>query len=253
MFRLARTIFCLKPTRILVALALTLTVLMTGHGTVRAQDPAPAPTAVPTAVPDVVVVAARLTVRAGPGNQFPSLGQVARKEALTVTAQIRKCAWIKVSTAANLSGWIPGQRAFLRLQKSCDQIPDAMVRPPSSVIKSGAIVGSGNLAVSNLTGTDGVVVLTTLEDQFVVSAYVRTGDSFDIGNIPVGTFYLYFATGIDFFGETDEFLSNARRMRFKDTFDFMGNNGWTVTLHAVPGGNAGAIPVGKDLFPSVSP
>lgn len=222
-----------------------------------AQDQPPTSTPDPaqaTPVPDALVRSAKLNLRKGPDNRFDVVGQVKRQDALTVVAQIRKCTWLKVVNAEQVAGWLPYNRSAIRLHKPCDAIPDGITRPESSIVMPNKQPGGpGKLTVENFTASDGVVILTTLEEQPTVAAYVRANETFSLDGIQNGVYYLYFSTGADWLADLGEFLRNARRMRFEDTFEYGRYGSWRVTLHTVPGGNAGAAPVAPGQFPPIQP
>jgi hypothetical protein len=112
--------------------------------------------------------------------------------------------------------------------------------------------GYGELTVENGTAQDGVVILT-LNDEPVVSFYIRSGDSYTLKGIRDGVYYIYFSTGTDWNGQA--FLTNPSYKKFEDAFEFKTGATtytiWSVTLHGVVGGTAGAENVAPSEFPAV--
>lgn len=151
-----------------------------------------------------------------------------------------------------------GRAGFVKLQKPCDTIPDTISRPETGIVMPNIRAGGqGRLTVQNFTNTDGVVILTLMDEQPAMAAYIRAGGSFTVDGIQDGEYLLFFSTGADWFGEGRAFLRNPRRMRFDESFPFSTTSWsstiWTATLHAVRDGNASTSPVSPDRFPPIGP
>jgi hypothetical protein len=84
--------------------------------TVQAQDNSPTAT----------VLVAKLNVRSGPGTTYARVGAVNAKDVLTVLGQAQNCAWLKVQSK-QVSGWVSGQPAYVKLSVPCSKIPAAAV------------------------------------------------------------------------------------------------------------------------------
>ena len=76
------------------------------------ETPSPTPTATealpsPTPeAPQALVIVARLNVRAGPGTNYPVLGQVDEGESLSISGRDRSGDWWQVCCVAGEEGWI---------------------------------------------------------------------------------------------------------------------------------------------------
>ena len=130
------------------------------------------------------------------------------------------------------------------------------VRPFTGLLRANAgPVGPGELTVKNGTDADGVVVVALQNNQTVMSAYVRTGESFRFAGIADGTYLLFFTKGQNWDVNTRRFTTNQTFNRFTDVFPFATTatttDAWTVTLYGVAGGNAGSQTVDPGSFPSV--
>jgi hypothetical protein len=136
---------------------------------------------------------------------------------------------------------------------SAVNIPLGTIRPSTGVIKSNQDSGGyGELTVENGTTSDGVVILT-LSDKPVMSAYIRSGDSFTMKGILDGTYYLYFSTGADWNGKA--FTTTPSHQKFEDAFEFSTGSTtyttWSVTLQGVVGGTAATENIDESQFPDI--
>jgi hypothetical protein len=214
-------------------------------------------TPTPTPAPDAVVVASQLNVRAGPGIEYPAVGQLKESDELVVIGQFDDCAWLRIVAFASPAtrGWVSGATRYVHLRKPCASIPKGTFRPSTGIVKPVARDdGSGELSVDNGTLYDGVVALT-LDKQpprrAAVAAYIRAGESFTMTGILDGTYYLYFGTGSEWDGA--QFTKNAGYSRFEDALAFKTSltkhTTWWVTLHGVVGGTAPTEKVEAADFP----
>jgi len=223
------------------------------------QPPTPAPTATPTytptptaiPVPSAIVVVHTLNLRSGPGMQYPTLGKLHPGDEIQVIGQYANCTWLQVITPEQEEGWIASNGGYVQLQQPCQMIPPGSFRPLTGIIlpnRQGG--GLGELFIENGNEVDGVVALM-LNDQPVMAAYIRAGESFRMTGIQDGTYYLYFSTGDQWDGEARKFSGNVSHQRFDQSFLFRNYSTWNVTLHAVSNGNATTQPVDPSQFPSL--
>lgn len=214
----------------------------------------PTPTATSTPLPGAIVQSGTLNVREGPGTQYPSQGTFSQNTELDVIGKFEDCSWLKVrSRDQALTGWVVGGNQYIDLRLACDSLPPGTFRPPTGTIqpnKQGG--GYGELTVDNGTTNDSVVILTR-DGQSIVAAYIRAQDNFTLKGIRDGTYYLYFTSGFEWNGE--EFTKSPSYQRFEEASTFTTTattyTTWSVTLHAVVGGNASAEPVNEAVFPEI--
>jgi hypothetical protein len=113
----------------------------------------------------------------------------------------------------------------------------------------------GELSVENGLDIDAVAVLKQLDGEWKIAVYIQNHDSFTITGIPDNTYDLYFTLGEDWDSEQARFTRGTSRSRFEESFPFTTTattySIWSVTLHPVPGGTAGAEPVPEDEFPDL--
>lgn len=85
-----------------------------------------------------------------------------------------------------------------------------------------------------------VKLKNVLTSKDVISFFVRGGETADL-DVPLGTYFLYYAAGDSWQGETDVFGESTRYFKADDVFDFYESdgyvNGWTVELYAQSSGN----------------
>lgn len=211
----------------------------------------------PTPGPDAIVVAPTLNVMDGPGENYPVTGQVIQAEEVRVMGQYASCQWLKVTTPAQMTGWITGDSSALHLQVPCDAIPQGTFRPTSGNLKIPASSGEGRLTVENGTSSDGVVALAPSinPSEAIMAAYVRSGETYELVGIPDGVYVLFFATGSEWNGDEGRFTMDAQFQRFDDTFEYtttsLNYTIWEITLHPVSGGTARTDEVPPDQFPTI--
>ncbi len=126
--------------------------------------------------------------------------------------------------------------------------PGSELHPSTGLIDSYVTEsGSGELLVKNGTDGDGVVILTTLDDAPVQAAYIRSGESYNMTDIPDGEYGLYFSKGEKWNDKLNVFTEAVSRQRFDDVFDFSSTlltySSWEVTLYGVSGGTTSAVDV----------
>lgn len=85
-----------------------------------------------------------------------------------------------------------------------------------------------------------------------MSFYVRGGDVVDI-DVPLGTYYIYYASGDTWCGEEDLFGVKTVYQKCDQSFSFYLENGyyqgWTLTTYAVSGGTLDTDIIDKEDFP----
>ena len=212
------------------------------------------PAALPTESPAALITGGLVEIREGPGTEYLQLGLLNKDEELDVIGQVKDCTWLKVSSHnQSIVGWIAWDARFVDLRIACENIPPGTFRPWTSVVKanqSGS--GDGELTVDNGTTRDGVVILS-LNDDAIMAAYIRSGDSFTLKGIPDGTYYLYFSTGEEWNGKA--FTITPSHQKFEDAFIFTTGATtytiWSVTLHGVVGGTASTEDVDESEFPGI--
>jgi hypothetical protein len=214
----------------------------------------PTPTATSTPSPGAIVLAGTLNVREGPGTQYPQQGTFSRNTELDIVGQFKDCSWLKIrSRDQAVTGWVAGGSQYVDLRLDCDSLLPGTFRPLTGVIqpnKQGG--GYGELTVDNGTANDSVIILTR-DGQSVVSAYIRAQENLTFKGIRDGTYFLYFTSGSEWNGE--EFTKSPSYQRFEEASTFTTTattyTTWSVTLHAVVGGNASAEPVNEAVFPEI--
>jgi hypothetical protein len=123
--------------------------------------------------------------------------------------------------------------------------------PNGTLIRSGYLVGSGQLEINNGLSYDAVAKLVVPQtEQCVAYFYISAGALHTLANIPDGEYRLLFATGEDWDGEkaffsrpkgVSEFskrLSFETRRRYEGNYVYDEYSVMTLTLHPVPQGNA---------------
>ena len=204
----------------------------------------------PTPEPEAIVQTAALRVREGPGERFAELGELAAGLELDVIGQQGACEWLWVGYGPK-AGWVQGNPDWVDLRRPCDDIPLGLYREVTGYLKRSGDSGAlGELTVENGTAEDAVVILT-LDDEPITSAYIRGGESFMLNRIRDGSFEVYFATG-DYW-DGSNFTQTSSRRKFDEQLPFTSGGGsyttWSVTLHAVAGGQATAGQVDEGGFP----
>ena len=130
------------------------------------------------------------------------------------------------------------------------------VRPSTGLLdRYGNGTGQGELNVKNGTDGDGVVILADLDDEPLLAAYIRSGESYRLTGIPDGEYRLFFSKGDRWDDKKKAFTRRVSRQRFEDAFLFTSTatsySVWDVTLYGVAGGNAGAVDVAEGQFPTL--
>ena len=134
--------------------------------------------------------------------------------------------------------------------------PKPAIRPATGLLVSAAQAGGrGELLIKNGTDADALIILASLDDQPVLSAYIRAAESFNMTGIPDGTYRLYFSKGEGWDSEANRFMQNVSYQRFEATPQFATTEtqytSYEVTLYGVAGGTASTEQVDPGQFPGV--
>ena len=133
--------------------------------------------------------------------------------------------------------------------------PVALSRPATgSMVRSPSDDGLAPLTVITEAGKDYLIALTPVySNEAEMMFYVRGGIQTEV-DVPLGDYYLFYATGTDWYGEDDLFGPDTQRYKCDDIFPFEedddGYTGWTVELYLQTNGNLDSFPVTEDSFPS---
>lgn len=144
------------------------------RGALTAADAPPTEEELDTAV--AVVQVQTLNVRSGPGTGYNRVAVVNEGDAPRVDGQIDNCAWLAITTADGVEGWISGGSRYVALSVRCGEVPEVEApAPPAGAAESGNAQGDsgGNAAapapanaalgcytIQNLLGAELTVTLT---------------------------------------------------------------------------------------------
>lgn len=123
-------------------------------------------------------------------------------------------------------------------------------------IRNGGRGGRGYLRIRNGLSQDAVVTLVRGKAK-VLSVYVRKRKSYQINSVRDGTYRIYFTTGEDWDRSARTFTRDCAFRRFEKSVRFRTYrtgyvirwHNWSLTLHAVVGGNARTRNVKPRDFP----
>ena len=204
-------------------------------------------------------ITSRLQLSGNVGRQLERVENQVQSQALcgasSVDARLSNLAarrgLSQAQTALNAAGFTLG-----------DVLPSR--RPlPSRRLSNGSVVaalpasGNGRLRVRNGRALDGVVALVTNDGGIVGSMYVQARSSFDLDDIPDGTYRCSSTLGRDWDAKEKVFTRNCDFTEFEDEFPYVTTEtattitypGWEISLHPVPGGKGGTRPVDPARFP----
>ncbi len=133
----------------------------------------------------------------------------------------------------------------------------------STFDKNSYRTGEGSIKVDNGLSWDALVVLSKEDnkDDILSATYIQSKRQWTISQIPDGRYKLYFKLGKDWDNDARKFLIVPGRTKFDDVFVFDTTPDWkgdrysqtfSVTLHAVEGGDARTEYIDESEFPSVS-
>lgn len=183
-----------------------------------------------------------------------------------LSAQVRSrqlCAAPPVmATISTLPGTVALRGAIEQLGSAGTGLAAALPAPtplPDRRIENGSVLrdpgsGDGEFEVQNGTDRDATVILAR-GGRTVGSLYVARGETARMEGIPDGSYEMFFTSGVDWDGAA--FTRSCAFDRFDEAalFDTKEiENGieythFSVTLHAVPAGNAEILPVPPESFP----
>jgi hypothetical protein len=123
-------------------------------------------------------------------------------------------------------------------------------------IRNGGRGGRAYLRIRNGLSDDAVVTLVRGKSK-VMSVYVRKRKSYKINNVRDGSYKVYYTTGKDWdrsaraFTRDCDFKRFEKPLRFRTTYGatLIRWSNWTLSLHAVAGGNARTKKVKPGDFP----
>ncbi|MFC4060132.1 hypothetical protein ACFOWE_17645 [Planomonospora corallina] len=124
------------------------------------------------------------------------------------------------------------------------------------IIQSESRTGRGSVKVHNGGTSDAVVFLVRGKKKAVVF-YVRKKSRATVPGIRDGKYRIFYTTGSDWdsgaraFSRSCAFTEFGKSVRFRTTRSggYIRWDNWTLTLHAVKGGNVRSKPVDPDKFP----
>lgn len=150
-----------------------------------------------------------------------------------------------VIVAAGLSSWGSGSSP-----KETDQTPqlEQQARPQSGELLLGSFSRESEITITTTSYEDCVVMLKNAKGVTKLAFYVRAGDTVTVG-VPAGYFYVYFASGEDWYGYGEGLMFGDRTSYSMDDelLDFT-NYTWTYTLRPVTDGNFSETPIDEDEF-----
>jgi len=204
------------------------------------------------------VAISSLQLREGPSTQYLPAGSLKKGDEFFLVGQNAECRWLQVSNQEKISGWFRNDGKAVQLSTPCAEIPPGTYRPATGIIMPvQGTRGWNQIRTDNGDKQDVVFVLTDLNMQPIVSAYVRSNEKFTISKVYDGVYYLFYTTGADWNGR--EFTKGASYRRFEGVMPFVsegtsptGNTYWynvyTITLPTTRGGT---IAVTASQFPKV--
>jgi len=127
-----------------------------------------------------------------------------------------------------------------------------------TIIKAGEMNGLCRLDIINNGADDAVAYLATMQKEIVTAVYIRGGEFFNLTKIDDGSYELYFKQGQNWNASTGRFETNATASRMQEPLTFetektpegMRYTWGEITLEEVEDGNAVALPVDEEDFPT---
>jgi hypothetical protein len=127
-----------------------------------------------------------------------------------------------------------------------------------TIIKAGEMNGLCRLDIINNGADDAVAYLASMQKEIVTAVYIRGGEFFNLTKIDDGSYELYFKQGQNWNASTGRFETNATASRMQEPLTFetektpegMRYTWGEITLEEVEDGNAVALPVDEEDFPT---
>ena len=121
-------------------------------------------------------------------------------------------------------------------------------RPRSGELLLGSFSDESEITVTTTNYEDCVVMLKSNKGVTKLAFYVRAGDTVTVG-VPAGYFYVYFASGEDWYGYGEGLMFGKHTSYSMDDelLDFF-NYTWEYTLRPVTDGNFSETPIDEDEF-----
>lgn len=219
--------------------------------------PTPSRTPSPTPMPDAVILQRVVALYDGPGSQYGYLADLRTGQRLEVLGGYEQCAWLKVSEASGLEGWVRNESELVTLNLECPAIPSGTFRPytGSLVVDRRLPGGKSQLVIDNGGFRDGVVVLTNSSGEPIVACYVRLSSKYTFIGIPDGSYRILVSTGAEWNGDAGRFTQDTSYWVFQRSFAFTSSSSrhsvWTIGMYAVEGGTESIEPLSPLDFPDL--
>jgi uncharacterized protein YraI len=223
---------------------------------VPTDTPTETPTATATPMPEFMSKSS-LPLQTGPGIQYSRTGALKKGASYYIAGQYDNCRWLQVDDHKGIAGWLRNEGNAVELPVPCTEIPPGTYRPVTGLLISvQGTRGWNQIRINNGEKYDAVFIVTDLNNQVVVSAYVRNGEKFTISKIYDGLYYLYFTIGTDWNGTI--FTKNASYSRYLTQLNFYTTGAsketnwyytYLVYTSNLPGDYSRTIIVSEDQFP----
>ncbi len=155
-------------------------------------EPPAAPTPVPTAViPTIVVEAAVINVRSGPGTDYPAVGTLVAGQSCSIAARNQAATWWRVNCSTGVKGWVLGE--LVAISGTANQVPVESPAPPPTPAPATTFSGwkASFYTNRNVQGTPAVI-------QDVSSVNFNWGGGSPAAGIPADNFSAVFERSLDF-------------------------------------------------------
>lgn len=224
------------------------------HTSTPTLPPTETPIPSPTRQPDLVSKVIKVNVFLAPIKYYGIDFYLIQGETAEVIGRDGDCTWLKIRGGDGKEGWVQNDPEEVEFNLACSDLPLGSYRPKSGylVIDHRTVKDQeGELEVQNGLLTDGVIILTDLDDQPIYGFYVRSQSTKTLENIPYGTYKIFFSTGNDWLAGANKFGQDAEYQKFDDLLKFDAYTIWAITLHPVVGGQAGTDRLSESEFPSL--
>lgn len=124
----------------------------------------------------------------------------------------------------------------------------AKTRPANGAVLLGSAIGESQITVTASSGEDYVVILKTASGVAKLAFYVRAGSTAQL-SVPAGNYYVYFASGKQWYGYGQGLMfgRNTSFSKDKNLLDFSKYT-WKYTLYPVTNGNFSETPINESEF-----